>query len=337
MEISLRASQYGGVFEGRLPTSGELQNITEELGLDMATQILLKTIQDSPLHGEFGRRMRSIDPGDASHRQPEYKTIEVAFVASNHFMSGRKWGDHVEPWRIWARHLGFTTELIETKARFSVAENARVIRDFLTANPHSRRIVVTYGQGTSEFRYLLHRLKTLGAFHETEGLKGWMSVNGTFAGSSFAQYTSERRLRRWNEQMKLRWAGRNPSVMLETASGFGLWRQPAPIAREMTTVSLIGLPQRVQIPNGLHFSYNLLAKSQPNDGVCTFVEAVAHPGFIVPITGMNHRAEEYKLKPHFQRSLMLLGNSIVASIAASGVSKEKSPSEHPTGLSLDLE
>lgn len=327
MEISLRASQYGQVFEGRLPSSRELKNVTEELGLEMATGILLKVLQDSPLHGEFGRRMRALDPNDPVDRSPVFKTVEVAIVASNHFLSGRKWGDHVEPWRIWARQLGFTTEVIETQAQASVADNARIIREFLSKNPHSRRIVASYGQGASEFRYLLHRLKSLNAFGEVDGVQGWLNICGTFGGSTLNQKMMESTFRRWNEKLKMKWAGRNPVALMETASGFSVWNQPAPIAREMTTVSLVGLPQRMQIPNGLHSSYEILAQEQPNDGVVTFLEAVAHPGFVLPILGMNHRAAEIKLKPIFERTLMLLGHAIDA---------KKSPSGKPTGLSLDL-
>ena len=306
----MNANQLGAVFEGRLPTARELENITEELGVAMATGILLKILQDSPLHGEFARRMRDEEPSAAKARPARMNECEVAVIASNHFASGREWGDHVDAWRAWARELGYTTEVIETQKSLSVAENARRIREFLKANPHPKRLLVSYGQGSAEFRYLLHRLRALNALDEVDGIRSWLNVCGAVYGSSYSAYLNESLFRRMLSKWQLQWSGRSPLVLSETSNLYPLWKELPPIPRHLTTINLVGLAEASDLPQGFRFPFDLLAKSQPNDGVVRFLEAVAHPGFIVPVQGMSHRLIDYKLKPALQRSLLVLGRAL---------------------------
>lgn len=306
----MNANQLGAVFEGRLPTARELENITQELGVQMATGILLKVLQDSKLHGAFARKMRDEDPGNARIRARGLNECEVAVIASNHFASGREWGDHVDSWRAWAREMGFTTELIETEASLSVAENARRIRDFLKGHPHPKRILVSYGQGSTEVRYLLHRLRALNALDELDGLRGWLNVCGAVYGSSLSSYLNANFFRRLQSQLRLQWQGRSPLTLAETSSSYPLWKELPPIPKTMTTVNIVGISASEDLPVGFRFSYDLLSKSQPNDGVVKVLEAIAHPGFIVPVQGMNHRLTDFKLKPVFQRTLLVLGRAL---------------------------
>ncbi len=329
MALAQKASQLGEVFEGRVPSARELENITEELGVELATAIVLKILQDSPVHGEFGRRMRAIDPADPLDRSSLTNEIEVTVVASNHFRSGRKWGDHVDTWRAWARDIGFKTDVIETLPGSSVAENARLIREMLTGGHRTRRIIVTYGQGASEFRYLLHRLRALNGMHELNDVRGWLNICGSFNGSSASRYYDQNVFRRSLEKIRLRLSGRNPSTVSETSSSFLMWRYPTGIPRELITVSLVGLPMRWQISRGLYFLYDQISRRQPNDGVVSFLEATAQPGVIVPISGMSHHAAEMKLRPVFQRTLLLMANSLE-------IEAKKSPTSEPPGLELDL-
>lgn len=315
MELAHKASILAQAFQGRLPTTNELKNITEELGLELATAVFSRTLQDSNVHGPFSRAVRTFDFRGWDAVTARAAKVEVAIVASNLFQSGRKWGDHVEDWRMWARDLGFTTDVIETDPRRSVAANARLIFEYLARSPNRRRIVVTYGQGSAEFRYLLHRRVYREAIdpipEEVSQICGWINICGAFGGASSSRYFQENRVRRLLARLRMKVAGRNPITLAETSSLFPLWRKPLPVLPGLEIASIVGVPYRNQIPVGLFNLYNEIGKTVPNDGAVSVIEACAHPGAIVAVPGLTHRAENVQLEPVFKRTLAVVGRRLV--------------------------
>lgn len=315
MDLAHKASILAQAFQGRLPTTNELNNITEELGLELATAVFLRTLQDSKMHGGFARTVRSFDFRGWDAVTARAAKVEVAVIASNLFQSGRKWGDHVEDWRMWARDLGFTTDVIETEPRRSVASNARVIFEYLARSPNRRRIIVTYGQGSAEFRYLLHRRvyreERDPIPEEVTQICGWLNVCGAFAGASSSRYFQENRVRRLLARLRMKVAGRNPMTLAETSSLFPLWRKPLPVLPGLDIASIVAVPYRAQIPPSLLSLYCELGKSVPNDGAVSVIEASAHPGSILAVPGLTHRAESHLLEPVFKRTLAVMGRRLV--------------------------
>lgn len=313
MALAHKAGLLTEAFRGRLPTSSELRNLTEELGVELATAVYLRTLSDSNIHGPFARRVRSFDFAGWDQLSVRAAKVEVVVVASNLFQSGRKWADHVEDWRMWARDLGFTTDVIETDPRRSIAANARVIFEHLARSPNRKRVIVTYGQGGAEFRYLLHRRINRTVEEplpeELAEVRAWINVCGAFAGASTSRYFQENRVRRLLARLRMKVAGRNPIVLAESSSLFPLWRRPLPVPPGMSITSIVGVPYRPQVPVSMSLLYEELAKTTPNDGVVTVVEAAAHPGWIIPVQGMSHRADNSRLEPVFKRVLAVLAET----------------------------
>ena len=306
--LAQRAVVLSSAFHGRLPTAQELMNVTEELGIEIATAMFLRTIQDSKMHGAFVRDLRGFDMStwDRKHASG----IEVVILPSNLFQSGRKWGDHVEAWRAWVSELGFASDVIETDPRRSVASNARVIFEYLARSPNRQRVILSYSQGSAEMRYLLHRRVNRDPLEsvpeELENVRGWISVCGAFGGASSSRLIQEHRLRRLLARLRMKVEGRNPITLAETTTAFPLWNKPMPIPPGMKIASLIGVPYRWQLPNALHFSYDLMASRLPNDGIVTVLEASAHPGLLVPMPGLHHCSPDTAFEPILKRTLALL-------------------------------
>ncbi len=315
MALAHKAGILAQAFQGRLPTSLELKNITEELGIELATALFLRTLQDSKIHGPFARQVRAFDFRGWDAVTARAAKIEVAVVASNLFQSGRKWGEHVDDWRTWARDLGFTTDVIETDPRCSVAANARMIFEYLARSPNRRRIIVTYGQGTSEFRYMLHRRVQRDDNdplpEEVRKICGWINVCGAFAGSSSSRFFQESRVRRLIARLRFKVAGRNPIALAETSSQFPLWRRPLPLIPGIEIASIVGMAYRHRVSASLAPTFNELAKSGPNDGAVSVVEASAHPWSIVAVPGLSNWAENGILEPAFKRTLAVIGQRIM--------------------------
>lgn len=347
MGLLYRASQLAEAFAGRLPSVAELKDINRELGVEIATTVWLKSLLKAKGHGGFWRELQKQGAEPASCAD-----YEVIIVASQLPLSGRRWGDHVEEWRQWARELGFATEVIETLPQSSVAENARFIRDYLTAFPHPRRIVVTYGQGTSEFRYYLSRVNEVtrlakqeriyaservsGVATGMEGVKAWISVCGAYAGASSSVWLGQGFWNKLRSFINMKFSGRHPKALTEMAPNCGYWRQPTPLPEGLMAVSLVGLPLRSQIPMGLHSSYSALAKESPNDGRVALYEACVPGSLYVPVAGMSHRAESRWLQPLFKRVLLVTLRALREREAARDRAGEPA-SAVLADLTLDLE
>jgi hypothetical protein len=170
---------------------------------------------------------------------------------------------------------------------------------------------------------------------EVAGIRAWVNVCGSFAGATTSRISQENRLKRLLLRLRMKVAGRNPITLAETSSLFPLWRRPLPMPPGLLITSLIGVPYRPQIPvgTGLNLSYDELAKTSPNDGVVTVLEAAAHPGYLVPIPGMSHRAEDRLLEPFFKRLLGVIATSMGIT---ESVDKKNEKPEYPA-LQLEMD
>jgi hypothetical protein len=324
VKLRYRAGAFMAGLQGRIPGRQELNDIVEQYGVGVATAVWVRAVQESPLHGGFGRELMGLD---LSHEFAASKKIaaqyEVTVVASTSALGFREWGAHVDEWRGWAREIGFTTEVIATNSRNNVDENARFISEFLNNNPHHKRIIVTYGQGATELRQLLERrLRDTSAGLPTQDLKGvaaWISVCGSFAGATSSSLALKNWFSKILARLKLSLKGQNPKALSETSSESWIWKGEVPLPRDVFVASVIAAPVLPQIlrqnwrqnlaqnlkAKSMLRQYLKIAKQDPNDGVLTLTECIVNPSVIVPVPGMNHNADAMKLKPVLQRLLAL--------------------------------
>lgn len=316
MQLLHKALPLARAFAGRLPTTQEMKFLTQEHGVSLATAVWIKCLQETAPHAEFSREVRTFDlTKNAADLRAVASKFEVVVVASSLPAGRRAWGEHVEEWRAWARELGFSTEVILTDPGFGIDFNARVIAEALLAEPHPNRILVTYGQGTSEVRFLLEkRLRERSAAESGElaegrraggvefaGVRAWISVAGAFAGASSSSLMLKGVWRPLAAKIRMFMAGRAPRVLRDTASESWRFKSDMPVPNDMLVVSVVGVPYASQIPAGLTASYLELGKIGPNDGVVLCTEAVVQPSVVVPIAGMSHNGEPRLLKPVLQR------------------------------------
>jgi hypothetical protein len=307
--LQFKALKLAQSFDGRLPMADELRNVTEELGIEIATNLLVESIKLSRTHGEWLARLRQLTPKDLNLIRADAGSYEVTIVASNLSQSGREWADHVEPWRQWARELGFTTDTIETDRHLSIAENARTIQYHLMALRRPKRILITYGQGAAEVRFWLQKSqhKIIGTSElppELADVHAWINVCGAYNGAKSSQWMKSSRPRRFFNELDLRFRGRSKKALIETSSDFPMWNERTILPKHWLVMNIFGLAYQNQMQTGLHSSFFELSKSMPNDGVVQSADAMA-PGYAIPIMGMNHRASEAKLKPVMRRALAL--------------------------------
>jgi hypothetical protein len=316
VQFAFEAQEILMTLAGRLPTWAELAAINEEQGYEIAQTVLYKAILASQPHATFVRHVQTAKPGFHDHKVGK-SPVEVVFVPSVMPIGPSSlWGAHVEWMRPIAREMGFTTDVIETSEKESIAGNAWRIAEHLKTSTASRIIMVTTGRGSAEMRmYLQRRGKNA---TEAKKIRGWLNINGCGHGSSFMQNRMQQRFAKKTLQLKsLISKTKDAATYAELAADFPLWREQLATHQKLMIVSAFGMILPNNVSPGLHESFEFLKTLGPNDGVVLAKEAIIRPGLLYPIAGLNHFFEEAFFQGHLQRLLTVMGASIVKDDQAS--------------------
>ena len=355
-----RSQPLADAFRGRLPLLRELADINEHFGVEIAQTVFKLAVEAIPSYGAFIRRVRAFDlrmftarpMGASSKNEPPF---EVTIVASALPLKGRSASatrQKFETWADWARSMGFTTDIIETSPLAGLRENAQTISNHLISNPHPRRILVTYGSGATEFRTLLAaRMGLRGVVKasatsltesddagELASIKAWINIEGAYNGASVARLKNLSRWERFRLEISKFIGGTNlgqrAQAWRQLDPRLPVWRTAPIFPRGLQVINVIGFPLRSEMPASLMVSHERLSREiGPNDGAVGLFEAIAHPGFILPVEGLTHSASDGKLEPVFKRVLAVVAGEAELSAETSEIRKESDDS----GFELELD
>lgn len=313
--IQARALPLAEAFQDRLPLARELRDIQDHFGVEVAQCAFALILEKLPRYSSLIRRIRSKDLRDLASEPSRTlaSKFEVTIVASQLPGTGRKWGDHVDAWREWARSLGFKTDEIRTRPENDLWQNAEVISSHLLSNPHPNRILITYGQGALELRSLLTRrlgarvagpaLAPGTAAGELDSIKLWINVAGAYSGASIVEYWKRSLFSRILMRFNLANESRPSRLANQIDSRLTAFKNAPTFPSQMTVMNLVAMPLRHQVPLSLAGSYAFLSERSPTDGMVDLYSSIASPGFIVPVQGMSHLAESIRLEPMLKRAL----------------------------------
>lgn len=309
LNLAHKATRIIEAFPDRYPNPRELEEMTRVFGLDLVSVALVRILSQVSPNRFFLER---VDQAFRNMKAKEFvapetglgkMTPELCVIESHDpFAPSTAWGKHVNQWRTWARQCGYTTEVIRTKPSQHPLENAELIRKQLAELPHDNRVIATLGQGGAEFRILVEKLLKV-APHELHGIQMWLNVAGLIRGASGPQAYSPLdkkingfiyRLRGWPSDIASYLSNSHARLMPE----------PEFSGLSFVCVSMVGLPNVATAPPGLKGSFQKLGVSGPNDGVALFHESIVRPGYIVPVSGMSHRAESERLGPWLKAVLL---------------------------------
>ncbi len=295
MQLAYDADRIVAGLRGRLIQSEELSQLTRELGLEMASMVLYRSILKSPMHGSFFHRVNQ------AKINRDKKNIEIVVVASTSPGGGLSWGQHIDFIRQLARAQGFSTETIDTDPRATLSDNARMIQKELQTNKAENIVLVTLGRGSAEFRLLLQRRWQTP--EEFSKVKAWLNIAGTVQGSRTHDLLLDRPLLKALEQAKYWLKSTSFTAFMEEASSNPIWRERLIMPPQMLIVSLIGI---ALFPKNLLANFTQLGEIGPNDGYSLCRDGICQPGLIYPIWGMSHQAEPVRLQPVLERMLSTL-------------------------------
>ncbi len=265
-----------------------LSTLTHQGGLDFATSVLFCHTVTQP---ECHKLVTSIV--ELMKQEPDCPPVRATLaVAPGAFYrqvaksggDGRKVREHAET-------LGFRTELIPCQSMGTLAENASIIRQWLSERqreyPTERIVLVSLSKGAADIKTALLQEAETTAFSNVEA---WINISGVPMGSPVVNWFQQRRLR-WRLQHGLfALRGLDFEVVRQLEWGAaGHLHAELKLPPHMKMLTLVGFPLR---QHGSHFilrSYRQKMKaSGPSDGVALLTDVVSLPGDVVPIWGADH-------------------------------------------------
>lgn len=185
--------------------------------------------------------------------------------------------------------LGHEAELIPVHSFGSLADNARIICDWLRRPHDAPVILISLSKGAADVKTALHRMSAAGSAQHN--LAAWISVTGISTGTPLVNWLRRRPWRWWGVWLLLRLRGQRIDVLNELRHG-----PDAPLARwpdlppGLQVVHIHGFPLRRHLNHPWAAkAYKRLAALGPNDGGSVLLADLAHwPGIVVPLWGVDH-------------------------------------------------
>jgi hypothetical protein len=170
----------------------------------------------------------------------------------------------------------------------ALAENARIVRDWLAARSEERIVLVSLSKGSLDVRAALAEP---GAESASQNVVAWINLSGLFQGTELVTCLRRQRLRSLIVRVYCWWHGYRFSTLAE------LERSPGPLCGRrislpdhLQVVHVVGFPLRRHLSSPLaRRAFARLEGRGPNDGGGNLLADVVHwPGVVYPVWGTDH-------------------------------------------------
>ncbi len=258
-------------------------------GIDAATERLYRSILESPLHGPFIRRVDELceEPAPAADSKVWRRDAVLAIVPGASYKENPSSGADGRLVREQAERLGCPTELVPLTTTGTVRQNARILCDWLAAQPERPVILASLSKGGADVKVALAEP---GAERAFRNVVAWINLCGPLDGSPMADWMLS-----WNPVAMLvrlyyRLRGQSSGFLrdLRYRSG-GPLDSPLCLAAHIRLISIVGFPLREHLTRRIsRRSHTRLAAFGPNDGGLMLADICALPGLLYPIWGADH-------------------------------------------------
>jgi hypothetical protein len=280
-----RAARWPGYDHYSELSEEAVRQLAEHEGLDFATAVLYDRIVRSPEQRRFIDRLWA-----ESARGIEQARLDatLVIVPGAFYLEFPHTGADGRMLREEASRLGCESEMVPLQSFGSLAENVRILCDWLDRRPPGNVILASLSKGGAEVKVALTRPDAATVFRH---VVCWVNLSGLLHGTPLADWLLRSRLRRLWFRLLFWWRRYNYSAIAELARG-----PDAPLAQEvrlpahMRAIHLVGFPLACHLSNGLaRRGYRRVRHLGPNDGAGIVLADVCRlPGFIYPVWGADH-------------------------------------------------
>lgn len=253
-------------------------------GIDAATERLYRSVLESPLHGPFIRRVDELcqEGGSAAWS----RGAALAIVPGASYREIPSAGTDGRLVREEAGRLGCPIDFIPLDTTGTLQRNARILREWLAAQPDRPLILASVSKGGPDIKTALAEPGAESAFRN---VKAWINLCGLLDGTPMADWLLSRSpgpavIRRF-----YRLRGKNLDFLdgLRYRAG-GPLDQPLRLPPHLRLINVAGFPLRGHLRRASRPCHARLERFGPNDGALILSDVLALPGSIYPVWGADH-------------------------------------------------
>jgi hypothetical protein len=255
------------------------------IGIDELTERLYRSIVESPFHGPFIRRVDELceEPAPAEWNRDAVLVIVPGASYQENPSSGAD-GRLVQE---QAERMGCPTVLVPLSTTGTVGQNARILCDWLAAQPDRPMILASLSKGGADVKVALAEPDAERAFRN---VVAWINLCGPLDGSPIADWILS-----WNPGamlVRLYYSLRGQSSAflrdLRYHSG-GPLDSPLRLPAHIRLISIVGFPLHEHLTRRIsRRSHSRMAAFGPNDGGMMLADVCALPGLLYPVWGADH-------------------------------------------------
>ena len=266
-----------------------LHELTASEGCDFATALLHRRIVESERHGEFLRDTVLTAEAQRSNDGATETTAGkiIAIVPGAFYRENPRTGADGRVVRELAAQLGLPVVVAPVSSTGLLAENSRLLAEWLSTFSDARLVLVSVSKGGSDVKTALARPDAARVFSR---VAGWINLCGILDGTPMADWLlSAGWLARAN-RIFYRIRGRSLDFLedLRRFPGCAL-DFPLKLPPHLRAVHVLGFPLSQHLHNGLaRRCHARLATFGPNDGSILLSDALCWPGQICPVWGADH-------------------------------------------------
>jgi hypothetical protein len=307
-----RAARWPAYPSWRGLTAEALREVGERAGRDFAAALLYDRLVRSPDHGPFIRRVGDL----LESGRPCRPGFSIAVVPGAGYVEYPRTGAGGARLVEAAARWGCRAERIPVASFGSLADNARMIADWLTTRPAGPVVLVSLSKGSADVRTALARPDAAAAFR---GVRAWVSLSGIATGTALAGWFLGHPLRRLVARLLCWRFGCRFDVLreLDRASGgqlAGAFTLPA----GLRAVHVVGFPLARHLTRRGRRGDRRVARLGPSDGGGVLLGDVTRlPGLVYPVWGADHYLEpDWDVRPLIGRIVEAAGADESAPVLA---------------------
>jgi hypothetical protein len=253
--------------------------------IDAATERLYRSVVESPLHGPFIRRVDELCEETAP--PPWNRNAILAIVPGASYLENPRSGADGRLVREQAERIGCPTELVPLATTGTLQQNARILCDWLAAQPDRPVILASLSKGGPDVKTALAEPGAESAFRQ---VAAWVNLCGILDGTPVADWLLSRSpgamLIRLFYRLRGQLRGQSTQFLRELRYRPGI---PLRLPAHIRMISIVGFPLREHLTNrAARRCHSRLAPLGPNDGGLILADVCALPGLIYPIWGADH-------------------------------------------------
>jgi hypothetical protein len=279
-----RAAAYPACHSTDELTPAALQQISERDGIDFATAVLY----DRVLRRDSTRDLLALLNRDKTQPSPR-KNLRIGVVPGAFYKEYAVTGADGQRVLDAAAKQGLRAERIPLHSFGSLADNARILCDWLTQHSDDEIVLVSLSKGGTDLQHALGLPEAAALFHK---VALWINVSGIVQGTALANWLLGQTFRSLCVRVFAWWRGYPFHVLHQIRRAEKV--DDATWPRHLRIVHLIGFPMRRHLHNPwAERAHRRLEPWGPNDGGgILLADAVRWPGTLIPLWGADHYLPE---------------------------------------------